>query len=101
MRVSGDDPPDHVITPWGQGKERDPQLRLILRIYAHITAVHACTGRIEDLDRAERGLQLFGEPHLQLCRHSRSDDNTAYGRIGTFDAGMCSDFDWKDRECSY
>src|SRR5215475_10507622 len=76
MRVSGDNPPDHVITPGGQGKERDPQLRLIVWIYAHVTAVHARTGRSEDLDRAERGLQLFGEPHLQLCRHSCRDDDT-------------------------
>src|SRR6516164_6483787 len=101
MRVSGDNPPDHVITPWEQGKERDPQLRLIVRIYAHIAAVHARTGRIEDLDRAERGLQLFGEPHLQLCWHSRGDDDTAYRRIGTFEAGMCRHFDRKGRECSY
>src|SRR5262245_63561765 len=101
MGVSGDNPPDDVITPWEQGKERDPQLRLIIWIYAHITAVHARTGRIEDLDRAECGLQLFGEPHLQLCRYSRGDDDTAYRRIGTFKAGMCRDFDRNGRERSY
>src|SRR5215469_16080586 len=101
MRVNGDNPPDHAITPWGQREERDPQLRLIVGIYAYITAVHARPGLINDLDRAERGLQLFGEPHLQLCRHSRGNDDTAYGRIGTFDAGMCRHLDWKGRERSY
>jgi hypothetical protein len=74
---------------------------LIVWIYAHVTAVHARTGRIEELDRAERGLQLFGEPHLQLCRHSRGDDDTAYRRIGTFEAGMCRHFDWKARQRNY
>jgi hypothetical protein len=74
---------------------------LIVGIYPHITAVHAGTGLIDDLDRAERGLQLFGEPHLQLCRHSGGDNNTAYGRIGALDAGMRRHFDWKGRERSY
>jgi hypothetical protein len=74
---------------------------LIVGIYAHITAVHARPHLIDDLDRAERGLQLFGEPHLQLCRHSGGDNDTAYGRIGAFDAGMCRNFDWKGREHSY
>ena len=65
---------------------------MIFGVDPHVPAVHARAGTIDDLHGAERRLERFGEPHLQLCWRGRCGDRSADGRIGAFDPGMRGDF---------
>ncbi len=73
---------------------------MIVGIDPHVPPIHACAGSIEHLDGAERRLQGFGEPHLQLRWRGLCGYSPADGGIGAFDPGMRGDFGRNRRQRS-
>src|SRR5262245_34428247 len=64
--VDGENPPEHAIHARREGAETDSQELPVLLVHPRVTLVHAMSGRVRHLDRAERTLDLASEEDADL-----------------------------------
>src|SRR5262245_44760684 len=64
--VDGENSPEHAIHTRREGTEADAQELPVLLVHPRVTLVHAMSGRVRHLDRAERSLDLASEEDADL-----------------------------------